>query len=189
MTKVRLTGVPAALEPALREVLDGATLDTLVAGFGEHRAGRFLDLTQEDWEATVAGMRQAFLAARDHSADLVRRGVPGRIVLLSSPPSVRPVQGAALTATAGAFLTRAAQVAAAELGPKGVTVNVVVPGWTEGEDFVEGIPAGRLARPEEIAEVVAFLASEAATYVNGAVIPVDGGFTITKTGGGSPLLS
>jgi NAD(P)-dependent dehydrogenase (short-subunit alcohol dehydrogenase family) len=189
MAEVRLAGVPPALERALREALADAALDTLIAGFGELRTGRFLDLTQEDWETAVAGMRQAFLAARDHSADLVTRGVPGRIVLLSSPPSVRPVHGAALAATAGSFLTRAAQVAAAELGGKGITVNVVVPGWIEGEDFVEGIPAGRLARPEEIAAVVAFLASEAAAYVSGAVITVDGGFTLTKTGGGSPLLS
>jgi 3-oxoacyl-[acyl-carrier protein] reductase len=114
--------------------------------------------------------------------------VPGRIVLLSSPPAVRPVHGATLPATAGAFLTRAAQVAAAELGESGVTVNVVVPGFVDDDRFVEGIPVGRLARPEEIAAVVGFLATEAAGYVNGAVITVDGGFTITKTGGGSPLL-
>jgi NAD(P)-dependent dehydrogenase (short-subunit alcohol dehydrogenase family) len=188
MATTTLVNVPRSLEPALREALEAATIDTVVAGFGELPTGRFLDIAQADWEATVAGMRGAFLAARTAAADLVGRGAPGRIVLLSSPPAVRPVPGATLLGTAGAFLARAAQVAAAELAGKRITVNVVVPGWLGDEGLVDGIPAGRLARPAEIASVVAFIASEAASYVAGAVITVDGGFSLTKSGGGSPLL-
>jgi len=121
----------------------------------------------------------------------LERGGPGRVIFLVSTASIRPVHGAALAATAGGFLSTLAQVGAVELGGNSVTVNVVAHGWIEGADsdaFVEGIPAGRLARPEEVAEVCVFLASRAASYVNGAVVPVDGGFWITKTGGGSPLL-
>jgi 3-oxoacyl-[acyl-carrier protein] reductase len=188
MGAVVLVNVAETLEPALREALEDAPHATLVAGFGELPSGRFLDVEQLAWDTAIARLRAAFLAARDHAAACLATGAKGRIVLLSSPAAVRPVHGAALPATAGAFLTRAAQVAAAELGGAGVTVNVVVPGFVAGDDWIDGIPVGRLAQPQEIAAVVAFLASEAASYVNGAVITVDGGFALTKTVGGSPLL-
>jgi NAD(P)-dependent dehydrogenase (short-subunit alcohol dehydrogenase family) len=118
-------------------------------------------------------------------------GTPGRIVFVVSTTSLRPVHGAALVAAAGGFLTTIGQVGAVELGAKGITVNAVAHGWIDGEDpdgFVDGVPAGRLARPAEVADAVAFLASESASYVNGAVLAVDGGFWITKSSGGSPLL-
>ena len=191
MATLTIVGVAEPLHAAIANALQEPELDVLVAGFGDTRVAPFLDLSQADWDETITGARTAFLAAVRHGARLVEARRPGRIVLLSAPPAMRPVQGASLQATAGAFLTTAAQVAAAELGPSGITVNVVVAGWIEGRDpaeLADGTPAGRLARPEEIASVCAFLASSPASYVNGAVITVDGGFTLTKTAGGSPLL-
>lgn len=188
MTTLTLTNVPAALEPSLRAALADAPLPTLVAAGGEPAVGLFISLEQIEWEEAVTDATAAFCAARDSAAEMIEGGLGGRIILLSSPPAVRAVHGASLAGAMGGFLTTAGQVAAAELAVHGITVNIVVPGWIEGEGLVAGIPAGRLARPEEIAAVVGFLASEAASYVNGAVITVDGGFTITKTSGGSPLL-
>jgi NAD(P)-dependent dehydrogenase (short-subunit alcohol dehydrogenase family) len=185
MATITITGLPGATGDAVRAALEGrAVLDTAVAGTGEHPQKPFLEITQADWESTVGAVKEAFLATQAAA----RRGDP-RIILVSSAPAVRPVHGAALAATAGAFLHTIGQIAAVELGPEGTTVNVVAPGFVGDARFDAGVPLGRPPAPQDVAEVCAFLASEAAGYVSGAIIPVDGGFTVTKNEGGSPISS
>ena len=125
MARVTVTGLPGATGDAIRRTLEErATLDTTVAGTGEQPQKPFLEVTQADWEAAVAAVRDAFLATQAAA----RRG-DSRILLISSSPAIRPVHGASLTATTGAFLHTIGQVAAVELGPSGTTVNVVAPGF------------------------------------------------------------
>ena len=191
MASLTVSGLLPSLEAAVRERLAVPELDTVVASPGRQAAGRFLDLSREQWTQAVAGTRRALAAARSAAAEWQAAGRPGRVVFLVSPVSLRAVHGAALDATAGAFLTTIAQVGAVELGGGGITVNTVVHGWLEGEDapeLAQGVPAGRLTRPEDVAAAVEFVASRAGAYVNGAVLAVDGGFWITKASGGSPLL-
>ncbi len=141
-----------------------------VQGPVEAQRAPFLELGQGDWESMVGEIRRIFLGARDYA--LGREG--GRIVFVSAAAAARPIAGATLEGVAGAFLTTSAQVAAVELRDQGITANAVVPALEPD--------------PETVAVVVAFLLSEAAHGVTGAVVAADGGFSVTKASEPSPLL-
>jgi NAD(P)-dependent dehydrogenase (short-subunit alcohol dehydrogenase family) len=142
-----------------------------VAGPVHAARGPFLELGQGEWESMVGEVRRVFLGARDYARG--HEG-PGRIVVVSGAAAARPIGGATLEAVAGAFLTTATQVAAVELGNRGITANVVVPALEPDEATVSA--------------VVDFLLGDAAQGVSGAVIAADGGFSIMKEGTLSPLL-
>jgi NAD(P)-dependent dehydrogenase (short-subunit alcohol dehydrogenase family) len=146
-------------------------MDAFVAGPVGAARKPFLELSQDDWQATVAEIRKGFLGARDYAR---KHDGPGRIVFVSAAAAVRPIAGATLEGVAGAFLTTAAQVAAVELAERGITANVVVPALEPDEQTVSA--------------VVDFLLSDSAKGVSGAVITADGGFSVTKEGKPSPLL-
>lgn len=178
---------PAAARTAI-EGLD--SLDILVANAALVLRGPSLDFGDDDWDRMMsANLGSAFALARAALGRMVPRG-KGRLIFVSSIFDIlaRPQVAAYVTAKGGvSALTRALAV---EFGPKGVTVNAIAPGYVhtdathslhEDPDFNRMVctrtPVGRWAAPEDIGGAAAFLASDAAAYVNGAVIRVDGGLT------------
>jgi 3-oxoacyl-[acyl-carrier protein] reductase len=108
----------------------------------------------------------------------------GRIVNIESNTVRQPQDGMVLSNAVRAGVVGWAKTLAHELAPKGITVNTIAPGRIDtpriaqlGHTDSSGIPIARLGRPQEVGDVVCFLASACASYVTGAVVPVDGGLT------------
>lgn len=157
----------------------------LVNNAGLHRGARLHKLSLDDWEAVLAtNLTGAMHATRRAIAGMLAGGF-GRIVNIGSVVSVAGFPGDAAYGASKAGLVGLTTSLAVELGPAGITVNLVLPGFVDTEmtrqvdpkalaGIVNRIPLGRPASGDEIAAAVRFLVTEGA-YVNGAVLPVDGG--------------
>lgn len=160
-------------------------------GMQEQAGSAFVDMTDDEWLLHIAlNLHTAFHVTRAALPGMVARGW-GRVVMVSSvtgPIVTDP--GAVGYGAAKAGMDGLMRGIAAEVGRDGVTVNSVAPGWIatgsqQAEEAIAGehTPLGRSGTPEEVAEVVAFLASERASYVTGSVVVVDGGNTIQESKG------
>ena len=161
----------AAVTRAVEDVVGRwARVDILVNNAGILRDAALADVTEADWSATLdVNLRGAMLCTRAVVPHMSAAGF-GRILSATS-----------VVARTGNW--------ARELGPKGITANAVAPGFIETEmvksvpakvmaQLVARTPAGRMGRPEEVASVYLFLASGLASFINGAVVGVDGGLLL-----------
>ena len=157
-----------------------------------HNAGQPYDVlaAMMDQNRAEAAMQVNFWAFTRLAKSLMRnmiRARAGRIVAIGSVAALRGNAGNAAYAASKGALISYAKTLAVETGKRGVTVNVIAPGFVDTDmmapyaayrDKMQAqIPAGRFARPEEVAGVAAFLMSEPAAYISGTVLPVDGGLT------------
>jgi 3-oxoacyl-[acyl-carrier protein] reductase len=177
----------ASVDAAFAEVEQAqGPVEVLVANAGVTRDQLLLRMSDEEFSCVVdTNLTGAFRCVRRASRGMVRLR-RGRIVLISSVVGLYGGPGQVNYAASKAGLIGMARSVTRELGSRGITANVVAPGFIETdmtadlpqdrkEAYVKAVPAGRFAQPEEVAAVVRFLASDAAAYVSGAVVPVDGG--------------
>ena len=178
---------PAEVEAAF-EVVEAelGPIEILVCAAGIAEDALLMRMDEERWERVIATNLTACYRVTKRAIGPMIRARRGRIILISSVVGMLGNAGQSNYAATKSALIGFGRSLAREVGSRSITVNVVAPGLVAtdmladvGEAkvaaMVGSVPAGRVAQPDEIAGVVSFLASTDASYVTGAVIPVDGG--------------
>jgi 3-oxoacyl-[acyl-carrier protein] reductase len=192
---------PQGLQGVICEVTDSASVDAaftaaqeklggpvevLVANAGITRDGLLMRMSDEDFDAVIdTNLAGAFRCARRASKGMIKLR-KGRIVFISSVVGLYGSAGQTNYSASKSALVGLARSISRELGGRGITANVIAPGFIDTDmtaelapdlkkTYLASIPARRFASPDEVAAVVRFIASDDAAYITGAVIPVDGG--------------
>jgi 3-oxoacyl-(acyl-carrier-protein) reductase len=178
---------PGQIEAAFQQIEEAhGPVEVLVANAGITRDTLVLRMSDEDWQAVIdTNLTGSFRVAKRAVRPMIRNRF-GRIIFISSVVGLLGSAGQVNYAASKAGLVGMARSLAREVGSRGVTANVVAPGFIEtdmtaelSEDLVktyqQQIPTGRLGQVSDVTAAVEFLASDAAGYITGAQIPVDGG--------------
>jgi len=166
-------------------------LDILFCNAGGPPAGPFKDQPVDAWQKAIALNLLSTIHLSRAAVPIMSKARWGRIICLASVAALQPLPGLILSSTARAGVLGFAKALSDEVAKDGITVNSICPGFIATERIEElskarpemikqrlaEIPLGRIGTPAELAAAVVFLASELASYITGAVLQVDGGFT------------
>lgn len=180
----------ASVDAAFAEVEEKqGPVEVLVANAGVTKDQLLMRMSDEEWDTVVqTNLAGAFRTVRRASKGMIRLK-KGRIILIGSVVGLYGSPGQVNYAATKAGLVGIARSVTREIGSRGITANVVAPGFVETDmtavlpddrkkAYVAAIPAGRFGQVDDIAAAVRFLASDAAGYISGAVLPVDGGLSM-----------
>jgi len=178
---------PSSIDAAFSEVEDKlGPVEVVVANAGITRDMLLMRMSDSDFaEVLDTNLSGAFRVVKRASKGMMKARF-GRIILVSSVVGLLGSAGQVNYSASKSGLIGLARSVTRELGSRGITANVVAPGFIETDmtaalpaeqqdAYLKQIPTGRFARPEEVAKAIAWLASDDAGYISGAVIPVDGG--------------
>lgn len=180
-----LEEVGAAKNAVLQVASELGGLDILVTNTGGPPKAPLLDLSTMQWQVGIQTLLLSVLEATAAAHPIMARGKWGRVLMVTSSAAREPLPGLNISNTLRAGLLGLMKSASTEWAKDGITVNCLLPGYTATERLLEigvdtariqqSIPMGRLARPEELGSLAAFLASEHAGYLTGQAITLDGG--------------
>ena len=176
-----------SLDQAFEQIEEAhGPVEVLVNNAGVTKDQLLLRMSEEDFEQVIdTNLTGSFRALKRATRGMIRLK-RGRVIFISSVVGLYGSPGQVNYAASKAGMVGMARSLTRELGSRNITANVVAPGYIDTEmtqqlsddlqkQYKQAIPAGRFAEPEEVANVVRWLASDEASYISGAVIPVDGG--------------
>ena len=179
-----------SVDAMIKEVVEAfGGIDILVNNAGITRDGLLMRMKEEDWDAVInTNLKGVFYCTKAVSKLMMKKRA-GRIVNMASVVGLTGNAGQANYAAAKAGVIGFSKTMAKELASRGITVNMVAPGYIDTdmtavlsesvrETMVSGIPLGRAGTPEDVANAVLFLVSDDASYITGQVINVDGGMVM-----------